>query len=59
MTASALGARAYETLCAPVYFPQPSYSPEMFCGFILVQDHTAGEPCVGLRPLTPWGESLQ
>ena len=73
-TASALGPRAYEILCAPFksgisisHIPlgllkvsPAGLQSQKFWGLVFpVQDSQAGEPNVGLGPLTPWGESLQ
>ena len=74
ITASALGSKACEILCAPFKSGiSISYSllallnvsptdlqSQMFWGLVfLVQDSWAGEPDMGLRPLTPLGEPLQ
>ena len=74
ITASALGARACEILCAPfksgvsvshspLAFPKlipTGLQSQMFCGLIFqVQDPWTWEPDAGLRSLTPWREPLQ
>ena len=74
ITDSALGSRACEILCvpfrsgvsvssSPLGLPKVSLTDlqiQMFWGLVFPGQYSqAGEPDMGFRPLTPWGEPLQ